>query len=117
MSCRAMKKPKIVPQPLNIESPRPEEPYDTFASGDPHRDLKGRTIRGGVVTVASQFAQFAVSMISTVVLARLLTPEDFGLVGMVMAVTGALGLVKDSGLSTATVQRESVTRELISTVF
>ena len=86
-------------------------------SGEPHRDLKGMTIRGGVVTVSSQFVQFSVSTISTIVLARLLSPEDYGIVGMVAAVIGLLGLVKDSGLSMATVQRETVTRELISTVF
>jgi len=90
---------------------------DAFGDGLAHHDLKGRTIRGGAVTVASQIAQFAVTIVSTVVLARLLSPGDYGLVGMVVAVTGFLGLVKDSGLSMATVQRETVTRELISTVF
>lgn len=91
--------------------------HDPFAPGESHKDLKGRTIRGGVVTVLSQFSLFAVSMGSTMIMARLLTPADFGLVGMVMAVTAVLTLVRDSGLSTATVQRDVITRELISTVF
>lgn len=90
---------------------------DPFDDGGAHRDLKGKTIRGGAITIFSQFAQFAVTIVSTVVLARLLSPEDYGLVGMVLAITGFLGLVKDSGLSMATVQREKVTRELVSTVF
>jgi O-antigen/teichoic acid export membrane protein len=51
------------------------------------------------------------------VLARLLDPKDFGLVGMVTAFTGILNLLKDFGLSTATVQRASVTDEQISTLF
>jgi PST family polysaccharide transporter len=50
-------------------------------------------------------------------LARLLDPTDFGLVGMVTAVTGALNLFPDFGLSTATIQRTSVSSEELSTLF
>jgi len=46
-----------------------------------HQDLKGRSIRGGLVTVMSQGAQFLMQSVATVVLARLLTPADFGIVG------------------------------------
>jgi len=38
------------------------------------------------------------------VLARLLTPEEFGLIAMVTAVTGFVMMFKDMGLSMATVQ-------------
>src|SRR5690348_11763546 len=51
------------------------------------------------------------------VLARLLSPREFGLVGMVTAFTGILDLCRDFGLSAATVQRESVTDGQISTLF
>ena len=51
------------------------------------------------------------------VLGRLLAPRDFGLVGMVMAVIGILNLFKDFGLSTATVQRNTITEEQHSTLF
>ncbi len=51
------------------------------------------------------------------VLARLLAPQDFGLVGMVGAVTGVLHLFKDFGLGAAVVQRTSVTEEQISNLF
>ena len=44
-------------------------------------DLKRRTISGGVVTVSAQAAKFVLNLVSTVILARLLTPRDFGLVG------------------------------------
>jgi O-antigen/teichoic acid export membrane protein len=90
---------------------------DGFRSAEPHPDLKGSAIRGGVVTVSSQFAQFFVHAIATVVLARLLSPQDYGTVGMVTAVTGVLTLLVGPGLPMATLQRENVTRELISTVF
>ena len=51
------------------------------------------------------------------VLARLLSPKDFGLVGMVTAFTGVLLWFRDFGLSSAAIQRATVTEEQISTLF
>ena len=51
------------------------------------------------------------------VLARLLSPQDFGLQGMVVVVTGFLALFRDAGLGVATVQRLEVTQEQVSTLF
>ena len=51
------------------------------------------------------------------VLARLLTPQDFGLIAMVTAVTGFVALFKDAGLSMATVQRAEITQAQVSTLF
>src|SRR6266481_9467876 len=69
-------------------------------------NLKGHTISSGTVTMSAQGARFLLSMVSTMILARLLTPRDFGLVAMVTTVIGFLGVFKDAGLSIATVQRE-----------
>jgi O-antigen/teichoic acid export membrane protein len=51
------------------------------------------------------------------VLARLLGPKDFGLMGMVTAFTGFLGVFRDFGLSSAAVQRTTITEEQMSTLF
>jgi len=80
-------------------------------------DLKERTIRGGFAKVCAQAVTFLLRVGSLMVLARLLEPQDFGLVGMVTALTGVLNLFRDFGLSAATVQRVSVTEEQISTLF
>lgn len=80
-------------------------------------DLKGRSVRGGAVTMAGQGAKFFLGMVSTVVLARLLTPQDFGLIAMVAAVTGFVVMFKDMGLSMATVQRAEINHGQISTLF
>ena len=77
-------------------------------------DLKGRTISGAFITIAAQGAQFVLGLGSIIVLARLLTPTDFGLYGMVMVVIGYLRVFKDAGLSTATVQREGITHAQVS---
>ena len=81
------------------------------------KDLKEKTIRGGVARISAQGINFAFRLGSLMVLARLLGPRDFGLVGMVTAFTGVLGLFRDFGLSTASVQRANVTEEQISTLF
>src|SRR6201988_3200109 len=80
-------------------------------------DLKGKTIRGGLARLCAQGASFVLRLGSLMVLARLLGPKDFGLVGMVTAFTGVLGLFRDFGLSSAAVQRTTVTEEQISTLF
>jgi O-antigen/teichoic acid export membrane protein len=80
-------------------------------------DLKRRTISGGVVTVSAQATKFALSLVSTMILARLLTPRDFGLVAMVTTVTSFLIVFKDAGLSIATVQREKITHAQVSNLF
>ncbi len=81
------------------------------------QDLKARVIRGGFAKVCAQAANFTLRIGSLMVLARLLDPKDFGLVGMVTAFTGVLNLFRDFGLSAATVQRVDVTDEQISTLF
>jgi PST family polysaccharide transporter len=51
------------------------------------------------------------------VLARLLLPSDFGLIAMVTAVTNIAVMFGSLGLSTATVQRENINTQQISTLF
>jgi O-antigen/teichoic acid export membrane protein len=81
------------------------------------QDLKEKTIRGGLARLFAQGADFALRLGSLMVLARLLGPNDFGLVGMATAFTGALTLFRDCGLSAAAIQRRSVTDEQTSTLF
>jgi PST family polysaccharide transporter len=81
------------------------------------KDLKLKTIRGGFAKLCSQVASFLLRMGSLTILARILDPRDFGLVGMVTAVIGVLTLFRDFGLSAATIQRAVVTDEQISTLF
>lgn len=81
------------------------------------KDLKQRTIRGGAAKICSQAASFVLRMGSLMVLARLLDPKDFGLVGMATAVIGVFNVFKDFGLSAAAVQRSKITQEQASTLF
>jgi O-antigen/teichoic acid export membrane protein len=79
--------------------------------------LGRRSARGGAVTIIAQGCKFVLNATSAIVLARLLTPQDYGLIGMVAVVTGFVFMFKDMGLSMATVQKEEINDEQISTLF
>lgn len=99
----------------NLSSSEKQQKY--FNTDHLKADLKGRSVRGGAITMVAQIAKFGLTLVSNVVLARLLTPQDYGLVGMVTAVTGFVTLFKDLGLSMATVQKEEINHEQVSTLF
>ncbi|HXG47023.1 MAG TPA: lipopolysaccharide biosynthesis protein [Methylomirabilota bacterium] len=79
--------------------------------------LRRRTLSGGVATGVGQAITLALHFASLAMLARLLAPDDFGLVAMVTTVTGFMTLFGDSGLSTATVQRAEINHVQVSTLF
>lgn len=79
--------------------------------------LKHKAARGGAIALASQLTQFVVMLGATMVLARLLNQEDFGLVGMVLPMTGLLRTLRDAGLNTATIQRKELSDDLLSSIF
>src|SRR5579883_2858393 len=81
------------------------------------KDLTERAVRGVLARVCAQAANVLLRVGSLAILARLLEPADFGLVGMVTAFTGVLNLFRDFGLSAASVQRARVTEEQKATLF
>lgn len=80
-------------------------------------DLKGKAVRSGFARVCGQAAAFVLRLAALIVLARLLTPRDYGIVGMATVVTGVFGLFKDAGLSMVTIQRLTMTEQELSTLF
>lgn len=80
-------------------------------------DLRQRTVSGGTITVSGQGITFAINLVGTAILARLLAPSDFGLVAIVTAITGMATLFGDSGLSMATIQRNKIIHEQVAILF
>jgi PST family polysaccharide transporter len=80
-------------------------------------DLAGRSARGGAVTMTAQGFKFVFSMLATIVLARLLKPEDYGLIGMVAILINFVGMFQYLGLSTATVKWSELNHQQVSTLF
>jgi teichuronic acid exporter len=62
-------------------------------------------------------ARYSVQFLVMVVLARLLTPADFGLIAMLLVFTGVGTLLVDSGFGSALVQRQHTTPDDETTVF
>ena len=81
------------------------------------RDLGRRALRGGIVSVAMQYGNGALQIAAAVILARLLAPEDFGLVAIVTVLTSFAPLLIDFGLGDATTQRSKITRSQVSSLF
>ncbi|MDB9823371.1 lipopolysaccharide biosynthesis protein [Deltaproteobacteria bacterium] len=80
-------------------------------------DLKGRSIRGGTINLFGEACKFVLNLGGTAVMARLLTPGDFGLVAMVITVVGFFLLYKDLGLSKATIQIEDIQHHQVNALF
>jgi O-antigen/teichoic acid export membrane protein len=64
--------------------------------------------RGVFVTMGGFGGKTLIQLASTVVLARLLSPADFGLVAMVTAIVGVADLVRDFGLTGAIIQARTL---------
>lgn len=98
-------------------APRPAPDEDFFGVEHLQGDLRGRSVRGAALTAVTQGTRFVVRLGALAILARLLTPADFGLIAMATAITGLAGVLKDLGLGTSTVQHASLTRAEVSTLF
>jgi O-antigen/teichoic acid export membrane protein len=80
-------------------------------------DLKQKVVQSGTARLCGQVTNFVLRLAFLTIMARILSPEEFGLVAMVVVVTGFYGLLTSAGLSSATVQRVTVTDMQISTLF
>ena len=80
-------------------------------------DLARRSVRGGALAISTQAARFLLNVASTMALARMLEARDFGVIAVAVASVGVLSLVKDAGLTSATIQHRSVSHRQASTLF
>ncbi len=74
-------------------------------------------LRGGVFTAGAQAAKMVVQFLSVVILARLLAPEDFGLVASVGPIVAFVGLFQNLGLQQAVIQRPQIDQAQLNRVF
>ena len=79
------------------------------------RDLDRSAVRGIAWTGAAKWGTQLLSWLSTLVVARILTPADYGVAGMAMVYVGLVQLVNEFGLGPAVVQgRDLSPRQLAS---
>lgn len=73
--------------------------------------LGARAARGGATVLIGQISRIVIQIVSVSVLARLLSPSDYGLVAIVIAIVGVGEIFRDFGLSTAAVQAKVITND------
>jgi len=79
--------------------------------------LKEKTIHGLSWSLVNNLFTLGIQFIIGVILARLLSPEEFGLIGMTTIFTVIARTFVDSGFSTALIRKKTCTQAEYSTVF
>ena len=79
--------------------------------------LKTKTIRGIKWTGIARGSQQTLQIVIIIVLARLLLPEDFGIIAMAMVFTGLIAIFNDFGIGIAIIQKQNLTDEELSSIF
>ena len=97
-----------------IEAGRPE--IEAAAMPKKRRFGDG-PVSGAAVMMTGRIAGFGASFVALAVVARILTPADYGLVAMVTSATAFFTVFSDFGLSLVTIQRPNLTSEQTSTLF
>lgn len=82
-----------------------------------HVNLAAKAASGSLVTLVGQAVKMTSMLAATAILARLLTPAEYGLIAMVMAFIGVAEIFRDFGLSTAALQASKLTQQQHSNLF
>lgn len=79
--------------------------------------LKNKTIRGVGWSAADAFLGQGITFVVGIVLARILTPSEYGLIGICLIFTTVLNGIVDSGFSNAIIRKKEATNEDYNTMF
>lgn len=103
---------------LNIKSKQETRENERLSNDEGvHNNLRKLVVRGLVSVFLGQGARVVISTASTAVLARLLTPSDYGIYAMVLPFSAFASMFTDLGLGQSTVQAKSISNALVSTLF
>ena len=91
--------------------------HKTLETSEVRASLGARSARGGLVTLVAQGYSLLLKLAIGAVLGRLLAPEDFGLLAVGMLVADAAIILRDFGLSTSIIQRETLSNEQLDRLF
>lgn len=83
----------------------------------PQESIKAKTVSGVGWSAADAFLGYGVTFLVGLVLARLLTPAEYGLIGIVTIFTTVLSGIVDSGFSNAIIRKKDATSEDYNTMF
>lgn len=80
-------------------------------------NLKAKTVSGMIWSALQRFGTMGISFVSNIVLARLLTPDDYGCIGMLAIFITVSNTFVDGGFGSALIQKKDVTQKDYSTIF
>lgn len=112
----AARQPPSVPPTEAGVPPTPADAETRATASGPGDGLGHRASRGVLVTMGGTWSKTILQTVSTVVLARLLDPSDFGLIAMIMAIVGIADLVRDFGMTGAIIQAKKLNDSTWSSV-
>ena len=81
------------------------------------QSLKDKTVKGTIWSGIDNVAQFGVTFIVSIVLARLLTPNDYGLIGIITIFTTVCTALINGGFTTALIRKKDATDDDYNTAF
>lgn len=81
------------------------------------QSLTEKTVKGVGWNSIDRVANYGIGFIVGIVLARMLSPEEYGLIGIISIFTAIFNIILDSGLSTALIRKHGVTNDDYCTVF
>lgn len=70
-----------------------------------------------LISLAQRYSAFVVGFAASMVLARLLTPEEFGVYSVAMAAVGLVGVLRDFGVNRYLIQEKDLTEARLRTAF
>ena len=79
--------------------------------------LKSKTVKGVLWSGIGQYSTFAIQFIISIILARLLTPDQYGLIGMIGVFTAIVNIFIDCGFATSLVRKPDHNQTDFSTLF
>ena len=80
-------------------------------------DIKTKLVSGVFWESIGHFSSLGIQFVVTVIIARILTPADFGVIGLLSVFTAISLIVLDSGFSVALIQNKNATQGDFSSVF
>jgi PST family polysaccharide transporter len=110
-------KTHIMHKLIQVKRPYPEQWTRPYFVQKPDVSLSARAANSTIWSFSQKFVVRGLNLISTAIIARILFPEDFGLVGMAVLVMGVVGLFKNYGFGSAIIYKKTADQIDLSTAF
>ena len=81
------------------------------------QSLKDKTVKGTIWSGIDNVVQFGVTFVVSIVLARLLSPDDYGLIGIITIFTAVCTVIINGGFTTALIRKKDATDDDYNTAF